>query len=494
MKNKIHQLLLAVIILVSAILRLRGFGQHYTLSSDSARDVLVAIGALLTGHLPWVGSFSSAGPFVFGPNWYWWLMFWKLIAPNFFLTPWLAMLLVSLIYVVIMYLVGRVAIGRRFGLILALIAATSPQTVALSAYLTQHALVEIFSGLALLGLVAYLRYHRYIFAFLMAFAIGMALSLHYQVINFLVYFPVVFLLERPRFRQWISLGIVLFLGFIIPLLPLLLWDASRGFANIIQLVYYFRVGQYRFWVSNRWLTYLGVFWPEYLGKFLGDKVIALALVLLGGPIGIWQLWKRAIPKTIIWPIIILVVQIVMLRYFRGEKYDGYLVYFHSVIILAVGWVLWELTRISKWSGAAMIMAVVFTSIRLTMPSTSWNNDGDKLMTMVKTLASRYPDEKFTVYVRSLSSSNCAYSFSAILEGANLGKSTGQPIGICQNGPDDCGQAKAIKLSRINFQGSSCTLVDLQNVDANTLTKKNDWYNFEASAVYDDVQNWWRKSL
>jgi len=494
LKNKIHQFLLVAIILVSAILRLRGFGQHYTLSSDSARDVLVAIGAISAGHLPWVGSFSSAGPFVFGPNWYWWLMFWKIVAPNFFLAPWVGMFLVSLIYIVVMYLVGRVVSGKKLGLILALITASSPQVVSLSSYLTQHGLVEIFSGLALLGLVSYIRYRRFPFAFLMAFAIGTAVSLHYQAINFLVYFPVLFLLEKPKLRTWITLGFVVFLGFIIPLLPLLIWDSSRGFSNLIQLIYYFRIGQYRFWVSNRWLTYLGVFWPDFLGKFLGNKILAIAIIIIGGAFGTWQTWKRSIPKTIFWPIIIFLIQITMLRYFRGEKYDGYLVYFHSLIILISGWVLLEMVKVNKFLGGAIILLVLFTNIRLTIPSLAWNNDGDRLTMMVQVLKDRYPDERFIVFARSLSSSNCAFSFSALLEGEKLGAVAGRPIGICQNNQDDCSQAKAINLSKVNFQDSNCGLVDLQGVDKSVITKKNDWYNFEATAVYDDVQNWWRKGL
>lgn len=491
MKDKLHKLMLAAIISVATLLRLRDFTQHYTLSSDPARDILVAIGALFAGHLPWVGSFSSAGPFVFGPNWYWWLMFWKLVAPNFFLAPWVGMFFISLAFTVVMYLVGRVAIGKRFGLVLALISAISPQVVALSAYLTQHALVEIFSGLALLGLVSYIRYRRLLFAFLMAFAIGAAMSLHYQAINFLVYFPVLFLLEKPRLRLWISLGLVLFLGFITPLLPLLLWDASRGFSNLIQLTYYFRVGQYRFWVSNRWLTYLGMFWPEYLGRFLGDKIVAISAVLFGGAIGAWRLWKGSVPKTIIWPAVLLFVQIVMLRYFRGEKYDGYLVYFHSIIILAVGWILFELIKINKWLGGTIMFLIMFASIRLTTLNLTWNNDGDKLGAMVQILKDRYPNDKFTVYVRSLSSSNCGFSFSAMLEGKKLGDGAGRPVGICQNSPDNCGQAEAVNLGKVNFQDSSCVLVDLQGVDKSALTKRNGWYNFSATAVYDDVQNWWR---
>lgn len=485
------KIILGIILLLGGLVRLQGFASRYTLSSDSARDVLVAQGALLAGQLPWVGSFSSAGPFVFGPNWYWWLMFWKLVS-GWFLAPWFGMLLVSLTYILVMYLVGKITLGKRFGLILALITAVSSQVIALSAYLTQHALVEIFSGLALLGLVAYIRYRRLLFAFLMAFSISAALSLHYQAINSLVYFPILFLLDKPKLGCWFKLSIVLFLGFVIPLFPLMLWDSTRGFRNLEQLIYYFRVGQYRFWVSNRWLTYAGVFWPEYLGKFLGDKAVALAVVCLGGAVGIWRLWRRAIPQTIIWPMVILAVQFVLLRYFRGEKYDGYLVYLHSLLILAIGWVLWELTKLNKWAGWAVIMAVIFTSMRLNVSILDWNNGGGRLLQMIEKISWKYPDHKFTVFVKGLASSNCAYSFSALVEGANKGSAWGIPVGICQSGPADCGQAGAVPVGQTTFQGETCTLVDLQAVPESKLIKTNDWYNFSASAVYDDVQNWWRK--
>ena len=482
---------LILVLLFSLLIRLRGFTSHFTLSSDTARDLLVAHGAIILNKIPWVGSFSSAGPFVFGPNWYWWLMFWRLITPNFFLAPWVGMLLLSVSFVLVMYLVGKIAVDKKFGLILALLTGVSSQVVALSAYLTQHAMIGIFSGLALLGVVGFVRSRRLPYVFLTSLSIGAALSMHYQAINLLVYLPILFLQEKPTLKRWVLIGLISFLGLLIFLWPLFLWDSTRSFQNLTQLLYYFRVGQYRFWVSNRWLTYLGVFWPDYLAKFSGEKVVAILLVLSGGFLTLKQFVKGKLPKTIIWPLIIFGAQIFLLRYFRGEKYGGYLVYLHPVIILTIGWFLHNLLKINRWLGFSMFILILVFNMKLNNPVLDWDNDAGKLKTMISEVSKIYPNSKFTVYARGLSSSNCAYSFSALVQGENKGDSFGAPLGICQNGLDDCGQPGAIKIAKTIFQNESCGLVDLTKINKSSLTKKNDWYNFSAIAVYDDVQNWWR---
>lgn len=491
-------MLLGLIILLAAVLRLPGLNHGYLLASDTARDILVARGAVTLGQLPWVGSFSSAGPFVFGPNWYWFLMLPAVLAPNFFLGPWVLMFLMSLLFVLTMGLIGRALGGRTLGLITALITAVSPVVLGNSLYLTQHGLVEVFAGLALLGLVLYLRTGRLVFAFLLGLGVGAGFSLHYQAINLFVYFPIVFLgalWQRRSVPDLVKLVAVCTLGAIIFPLPLFLWDITRGFKNLIELVYYFRVGQYRFWVSNRWLTYLGVFWPGFLGKLIGGGYYSgvLSGMLLGLAVT-FGLVKKRIPLPVLAVLAVLAIQVFMLRYFRGEKYDGYLIYFHPVLLSLISWAIYELVKLNKFIGAAAVILVIIAGLKSNTTFYTWNNDVSKLYRISEAIQQKFPNEKVVLFGRSLLSSNVSYSLSTVLDATGVGGESGRPVGVCLYGLDGCSTPGAREIVSADFQGENFVVADLGTVPAGELTKKQDWYPFSKLAVYNDVQNWWKKGI
>lgn len=484
--------LLGLIILLAVILRLRGFDGHFLLSSDTARDILTAKGAILLQQLPRVGSFSSAGPFVFGPNWYWQLMLPQILFPNYFWGPWVVMLLTSLLFAVVMGLCGRILGGKRLGLITALLTAVSPAVIGLSAYPTQHAMIEIFSALALLGFLVFLKTQKLIFAFLMGVSIGGAMSYHYQAINLVSFYPVLLglhLLKNRSIKDNLKLISILIFGSLIFLVPLLLWDSSRGFANTLHLIGYFKVGQYQIYVPNSWRIYLFSFWPSFLGKLIGGN-FQLG-VFWGGFIIIAitiQFLRRKISLIFFGLLAVFGVQFLLIRYFRGEKYDGYLVYFHPIVLILITFTVNTFLKLTKWGGFILVLGLISFLIWMAMPILDWNNDAGNLMKINSVLKSRFPGQKFSLYARSLTASNMAFSQSLILERDNLGDDKGRLLGACLYSCDNMGT----EIIKSEFQGQSFVIVDLAGVEKKSLTKENGWYPFSAVAVYDDVQNWWKK--
>ncbi len=481
MKKFSFYLVIFLIIFVAIVVRLRGFDNHFLLASDTGRDILVARAAVATGQIPWVGSFSSAGPFVFGPNWYWQLMIPAALMPNIFFAPWIMMFLISIVVVLLQYLIGNIVGGKKFALLLSLFAALSPIAISLSTYPTQHAMVEIFSTLALLGFVGFLKTGKLRFLFIVSLGIGAALSMHYQGLYLFVYYPVlaIFVLKyRTNIFKVISLSL---LGLLVSLWPLLYWDGGRNFKNLEQIIYYFKEGQYRVWVSNRWLLYLWNFLPSQIGKIFGGSVLTgRALELLVPIILLIQFLRHKIDKYIFFSASVLAVQLIGVRYQRGEKYDGYLIFLHPLILFVIGWSLWQLSKISKALFFAVSMVLVITSIIFIMPTLDWRNDSGKLFQATQTLKAKFPGEKFALLGNSPAISNCAYSLSYVLESQKIGSDNGRPIGICK---DSCNLPKIIT---INYQNDSCVLVDLET------TNKDDWQPFSLYKVYDDVQNWWKK--
>lgn len=486
MEKKKFYLILGVIVFLATVLRLRGFDTHFLLSSDTARDILVARGAILLHQLPWVGSFSSAGPFVFGPNWYWQLMFAQIIAPNIFLGPWIIMLLISIFFVFVIGMSGALLGNQKLGLLAALLTAVSPAAIGLSSYATQHGMIEIFSALVLLSFLAFLKTKKLIFAFLIAFSIGGAMSYHYQAINLLPYYPVLlgfYFWKNKSIKDNLKLIFILIFGSFIFLIPLLLWDFSRGFSNILHLIGYFKVGQYQIYVPNSWKIYLFSFWPGFLGKLVGGNFT------LGAFLGIFttfvttvRFFQKKLSIEFLSLLIIFGMQFLMMRFFRSERYDGYLVYFHPITLLLVAFTINEFLKLNKRLGFVLTFGLIIFSIWTVMPVLDWNNDANNLMKINAILKSRYPGQKFSIYAKNLSASNVTFSQSLILEKDNLGNNNGKLLGVCLYNCDVFG---TVQIAKGNFQGEPFEVVELEK-------REKGWYNFSAVAVYDDVQNWWKK--
>lgn len=498
LKDKKFLILTVLVLLLAGLIRLRGFTTHFLLASDTARDLLVAAGAIELGKIPLVGSFSSAGPFVFGPNWYWFLMAIESFTQKNFIAPWIIMFIISLIFIWVLIQVGKVVGGKKLGLLTGLIAAIFPGIVGYSTYLTQHGLVEIFSALSLLGFVLLLKTKKLIFSILLAFSIGAAISLHYQALNLLVYFPVVVIacfLSTKSIPLCLKLVLVLCVSVALPLLPLMLWDAGRNFQNLQSIIFFFQEGQYRFPLTMSWRIYLSSFWPNFLSNFSGTQWAIGLLLFLGifaaGPI---ELLKRKRNSQFILCFLVFLIQFVAFRYYRGQAFDGYLVYLHGIMVLMLSWLAFSLVKLNKLFGLALLIVLVIaiaSSVRLM----SWDNNYDQMTRLVSALKSKYPDEKFSLYGKmvreNIDTLNCGYSLSYALDAHKLSDNTGRPLAICKYTLETCRDSAIEFIGQMDFQNDACFLGSIPQSE-NNLTRENEWFPFTKEEVYKDVQGWWQK--
>src|SRR4030042_6926185 len=109
-KVSVYNGCLALILLLAILLRFYRFPDRWFIFADMARDILVGREALRLHQLPLVGSFSSAGPFVFGPLFYWLISFSYLPSTNILILPWITMGIISIAFVWVM---GQA--GKKFG-------------------------------------------------------------------------------------------------------------------------------------------------------------------------------------------------------------------------------------------------------------------------------------------------------------------------------------------------------------------------------------------
>lgn len=184
----------------------------------------------------------------------------------------------------------------------------------------------------------------------------------------------------------------------------------------------------------------------------------------------------------------LAVQVFALRYLRSERLDGYLIYLHPIIILVLSWGLWQLQKLVKSLAFVIFTLLIFMSLQAAGQLLNFNNDAKNLVAVKEQLEAKLPNEKLAVYGQGLVTSNISYSLSLILETLGKGSDAGRPVGICLFSAQSCGFEE---IASGQFQKEPFSVVDLAGREKD-LTKKSDWYPFSVMAVYDDVQNWWKK--
>jgi hypothetical protein len=485
-----YNLCLSLILFLAILLRFYRFNDRWVIFADSARDVLVAREALKLGlaHWPLVGSFSSAGPFVFGPLFYWFLSFSYLPAINFLPLPWIVIGLISVIFVWVMGETGKKFGGPRMGLLLAFLAALSPAQNFRSLTLTQHTLIGISAAVALWAFINYLQKYQAKFLFLLGLSLGVALSMHYQAINLLLFGLAVLILPKFNLKKIAQNLIFFILGLLIPSLPLLYWDSLQGWANINNILDYFFIGQSRIYISHRWLTYVLQFWPQFWAsiiggtKFIGWIFIVGMLVLLGQ-----KLLTKKLNKTVFFLLIIFISQVILLRYHKGEVFEGYIIYFHPLILFFSAWFLTNLWLEQRWLALSLVLAVSIFSLKNILFQIKINqNEIPALTKTVQQFKKSYPGKKFVLWDYKKAATAYSFTFTALLDSQNLiDEENGVPIGICYF---SCPPEFPTNITK--FQ-DSINFIDLSRTPKEQLQPPR-WHKISPRLVFEDVALWWKK--
>src|SRR5258706_13299015 len=109
---------LIIILFVSAFLRFYNFPLRYGLGEETIRDAIIGLEGAKQLQFPLTGSFSSLGPFTFGPWYAYQLIVFAIFIPYIY-SPWIYLTLASIFYVFFIYKIGVILKDRTLGLILA---------------------------------------------------------------------------------------------------------------------------------------------------------------------------------------------------------------------------------------------------------------------------------------------------------------------------------------------------------------------------------------
>ena len=151
-KNPLFFALLLITFFLALFFRLYNYPFRIAVVSDHARDVQVAHFAFDHGKIPQIGQFSSAGPFFYGPWWYWFLELFTFF-PLGSLTHWYLMTILSLAFIALMYYLGNYVGGKWTGLLSAFLASISPAQITNSFAVWNPAIIPLLSLIILILLV-----------------------------------------------------------------------------------------------------------------------------------------------------------------------------------------------------------------------------------------------------------------------------------------------------------------------------------------------------
>lgn len=328
------------IITISIFFRFINYGDRWGLAYDQAYDAIVARYALESGKLPLLGRFSSAGPFQTGGEWYWIIMLGMGVYPSLLISPWIFITTLYILFVVFLILFSKELVNKRFAVIAGFLTAFSTAQITQSTNLTNQSPLALFSLLGIWASVRYIRKRQPIYLFILGLSVGIGSSIHMQGVALGILLILTMIISKSLHPKLLLSALA---GLFIPWIPVFVVDIQNNFVNTRNIFKYYLYDQYKISLDvlgRRWLTYIGVFWPEAWSLITGGFSTFIYIFLPTGLIILVdKINKKKVSKE--WATIIatFVFIVCVLRYVRTPLFDSYLVFLHPfVLIISAGFI------------------------------------------------------------------------------------------------------------------------------------------------------------
>jgi hypothetical protein len=348
-----------VIIAMAVLWRFWDYGNKWVFNQDQGRDATIALYANRNGLIPEIGSPSSAGPFNFGPWYFWLIMGWEKIIPTIN-GPWIGFGLLAVSSVIMYAMIGGLIWGKTGMIMTGLLAATAVGQVQNSPDMLNTVIVGWSSAIAWLSVAKLVKNNNWIWGVLAGLGVGLSINFHFQSWGLMAIPLVVFLLNKFDLKKRLILGISMAGGWLVAFAPMLWFDLNHNWVWVKSVVEYYTVGVKKFYVPVRWLTEIRDFWPQLLGAVMvGINNFGYILVIVGVVIII----KKIIKKEKIdrfWLIVgaVMVIQILLMRNYKGVRSREYMIAFHGMIILYTSWAVMELYKWKKYMGVILAAVII----------------------------------------------------------------------------------------------------------------------------------------
>lgn len=333
------------------------------LNQDQARDATIALYSIRNKVIPPLGSPSSAGPFNFGPWYDWIIMVFTVISFGWQMGPWVGFTILSVTTVLAYILVGKRIGGKSLGIIMGLVTATGVGLVENAPDMLNTVIVGWSTGWVWYCLVRLTEDKKIRWAVPLGFLVGLSINFHFQSWGLMTLLLTTFLINHFDGRRKILAGVAMGGGWLTAFLPLIVFDIQRKGQWINSVIYYYTVGVKKFYVPVRWLTELRDFWPRLFGSVTTGipeigYVIGLIIIL-----GLFLGWKskKKISKTLIVTIVSLLMQVILMRFYKGVRSREYLIVFHGYIVILASYGLWKIWEKWKVVGTIILIFVLMTA-------------------------------------------------------------------------------------------------------------------------------------
>lgn len=346
-----------IVVLIAIFWRFWSFETRWILNQDQARDAITALYGLKNNAWPEVGPASSAGPFNFGPWYYWITMFWEKVIPTVN-GGWVGFGILGVTSVIFYYLGG--------GLIVGIMAAMAVGMVGNSPDMINTALVGFGAALTWWASKKLIDSGNWRWGVLLGLAAGLSINFHFQALGLLGIPLAIILINKFNLKKKLWWGIVMGMGLVLSFLPLIVFDLKNKGVWILSVIEYYTVGINKFYTPVRWLTEIRDFWPQLFGMVtVGINNFGYVWLLLGIVLLIIKNSKlRATNYEIktdrfsIILIVTLLIDILLMRNYKGTRSGEYMIAFQGIIVLICGQITKEYFKMNKVIGLFILSTFV----------------------------------------------------------------------------------------------------------------------------------------
>lgn len=477
-QDPLFSLTIALITVLAIFFLTYKYTDRIGIAADNSRDVQVAVYAANNGKIPQIGQFSSAGPFFYGP-WYYWFLELVTFLPLGALTHWYVITTVYLIAVYIAYWIGEKINGKWLGALAAFYTAISPAQINSSLSTWNPTIIPILAAIQLVLLIKLVQTKRLLIAAALSFVVGLSITIHFQSIltTPILLVALLSISKNPK-KLWKPAALMI-IAFILPFLPLIYFDAKHNWHNSISFFIFIAVDQFASWVPNSWRIYTTEYWPKTWASIIGgNRIIALAIVAIlsvGTIIQIKNIKKLPASqakgiKIFLSVTITFVLEFLLYRYYRGQRFNYYSFFAHPAVLILTAWVTYKIIKFNKLLGITIFAIISIGSIQA---ATGSLKPGPTPLARINNLKSEiynsYPNDNFDIYGCVLNPEEVSHPLALFMYRDGRNNPNGIKIGVCLET-----DAPWRVLTPEDF-----------------LSIKTFWYNRSTPNVYHETVEWWQ---
>lgn len=486
-KQKLQFYIFLGILILGAFLRFYNYPYRYSLGEETIRDAVIGIEGARQLQFPLTGSFSSLGPFTFGPWYAYQLIIFYLIIP-FVYSPWIYLSIISVLYIFIMHKIGKILGGDTFALILAFLVAISPAQIISATHLTSHNNTNLFAALSIwLFLILLSKNKSKWWSLLLGFIIGVGMNLHFQMGGLLI-LPLTLLIYKRKFLNFVCSG----LGVIFSFIPMLIFEMNNHWFTTRNIFFYLTEGKNAIYVPNRWLFYVRDFWPSFWSDALGVPVwFGYIIIILFVISLIWLGWKKKLSRNLVILILAFLFNFILLRYYWGPRFFGYLNFLRPFVFIFTAFAIINLKYKRVYIGLILLPLIIFFSYPRVMSELAKDSFSELIRDKVIELEQKYPNKQFTLYTcakkHTGAYNSSIFSIFFFLELKHKSSDKGVKIAV----ENDCEFPRKNEFSEKEAYPllSNIGIRDFSSA-SNSAILEAGWKPLTFARMYDEYARWW----